>query len=211
MTMGYYSSERRELLPLLPKSMGSVLELGCSEGRHGGLLLESGRAESVVGIDLYVPTDEAATRLTRFIRADVIDWLEGTSEQFDTVLALDVLEHMSDPWSAMQKIFDVLKPGGRLIVSLPNIRFIKVTADLVLRGRFDYQEQGILDRTHLRFLTRRSVEQLFVGAGFPSPEIHRLRYPEQSRVTRLGVTVLRDLGCKQFVAEAVRPPLRLAR
>jgi SAM-dependent methyltransferase len=203
--MGYYSSERRELLPHLQSSMGSVLELGCSEGRHGGLLLESGRAISVVGIDLRVPTDQATSFLTRFVRADVVGWLEQTDERFDTVLAFDILEHLVDPWSACQKIFDVLRPGGVIVASLPNVQFIKVSADLMLRGRFDYQNQGVLDRTHLRFFTRRSVNDLLLQGGFHDPEIRRLRYPAQSHVTRVGVAVLRDLGCKQFVAIAKRP------
>ena len=107
-------------------------------------------------------------------------------------------------------IMNVLRPGGHVVISIPNIRFIKITADLVVRGRFDYQDQGVLDRTHLRFFTRRSLNELFVQAGFPTPTIRRLRYPAQSHVTRTGARILRDLGCKQFVASAHRPALETA-
>ena len=110
--MGYYSSERREFLPHLPRSIGSALELGWSEGHHGGLLLESGSATSVAGVDLPVPTDQAKSFFTRSVHADVVEWLEQTDERFDTVLALDTLEHLVDPWSAIQRIFDVLRPAA---------------------------------------------------------------------------------------------------
>lgn len=203
--MGYYSSERRELLPHLPDNLGAVLELGCGEGRHGGLLLSNGMASSVVGVDLHAPSDDAKNLLTSFIRADLSDWLRKTKERFDTVLALDVLEHIENPWEAVELCFNVLRPGGQFISSIPNVRFIKVSANLLIRGRFDYCEQGILDRTHLRFFTRRSIVNLFSDAGFVDVDIQRLRYPQQTAITRLGAVLLRDLGCKQFVITASKP------
>jgi 2-polyprenyl-3-methyl-5-hydroxy-6-metoxy-1,4-benzoquinol methylase len=201
-SVGYYSSERRELLPYLPSHLGSVLELGCSEGHHGRLLLRRGRATSVVGVDLYVPSDKASEHLSRFIRSDVVTWLNECSETFNTVLALDILEHLEDPWTALSSISTILEPGGTVVASIPNIRFWKVIGDLLVKGRFDYQDQGILDRTHLRFFTRRSILQLFKHAGLTEVEVLRLRYPNQSKWRRLGAVALRDLGCKQFVVLA---------
>jgi hypothetical protein len=71
-------------------------------------------------------------------------------------------------------------------------------------GRFDDADSGILDRTHLRFFTRRSIHKLFDNPDVDQVSIHRLRYPNQSRLSRLVATALGDLGCKQFVIVARR-------
>jgi 2-polyprenyl-3-methyl-5-hydroxy-6-metoxy-1,4-benzoquinol methylase len=206
---GYYRDARHELLPYLPDQLGHVLELGCATGEHGALLLATGRAETVVGVDLYVPSDLARERLTRFERADVADWVATCTEQFDTILALDVLEHLEDPWTVLGRARYLLFPDGLVVASIPNIRFIKVVADLAARGRFDYRDAGVLDRTHLRFFTRRSIISMFEGAGFPAPTVRRLRHPMRPALERLLIRGLGDFGCKQFVVLA-HPRARLA-
>jgi SAM-dependent methyltransferase len=200
----YYRDARHELLPYLPERLGHVLELGCAAGEHGSLLLAVGRAETVVGVDLYVPSDLARERLTRFDRADVADWVATSSERFDTILALDVLEHLEDPWTVLGRARHLLFPGGLFVASIPNVRFIRVVVDLAARGRFDYRDSGVLDRTHLRFFTRRSIIAMFEEAGFPAPMVRRLRHPMRPALERLIILGLGDLGCKQFVVLAHR-------
>jgi 2-polyprenyl-3-methyl-5-hydroxy-6-metoxy-1,4-benzoquinol methylase len=198
----YFTDGRHEVVPYLPAALGDVLELGCAAGQHGALLLATGRARTVVGVDRYVPTDAAAEVLTRFERADVGEWIGTSSETFDTVLALDVLEHLEDPWSVVARSRRLLRPGGRFVASIPNVRFLPVLLDLAARGRFDYRDAGVLDRTHLRFFTRRSIMAMFDGAGYQVDAIRRLRHPGTPRARRLAVAALGDLGCKQFVVVA---------
>jgi 2-polyprenyl-3-methyl-5-hydroxy-6-metoxy-1,4-benzoquinol methylase len=179
--------------------LGDVLELGCATGEHGALLLTSGRANTVVGVDRYVPTDAAAQKLTKFHRADIGEWVKSSSEQFDTIIALDVLEHLVDPWTILADCRRLLRPNGLVVASIPNIRFVPVLVDLVGRGRFDYRDAGVLDRTHLRFFTRRSIVAMFDDAGFEALTVRRLANPRRSPLRRLVALGLRDLGCKQFV------------
>jgi 2-polyprenyl-3-methyl-5-hydroxy-6-metoxy-1,4-benzoquinol methylase len=94
-----------------------------------------------------------------------------------------VLEHLADPWSVLRRFGERLAPGGTVVASIPNIAHHTVLRDL-LRGRFDYQDAGILDRTHLRFFTRRSVLRLFEDANLEV--IHFDRVADRARrVTRL--------------------------
>ncbi len=202
MIEGYYTDARHELLPHLPSDLGDVLELGCAAGEHGAVLLASGRARTVVGVDRFVPTDAAQARLTRFERADVVEWVATSAEQFDTIIALDVLEHLEDPWSVVAASSRLLRADGRFVASIPNVRFGKVLFDLLARGRFDYRDAGVLDRTHLRFFTRRSIVAMFEGAGYEVEAVRRLRNSGRGRAARIVVTALRDLGCKQFVVLA---------
>jgi hypothetical protein len=90
------------------------------------------------------------------------------------------------------------------VASIPNVRFIKVVVDLAARGRFDYRDSGVLDRTHLRFFTRRSIVAMFEEAGFPAPMVRRLRHPMRPALERLVILGLGDFGCKQFVVLAHR-------
>jgi SAM-dependent methyltransferase len=87
------------------------------------------------------------------------------SRRFDVVVCADVLEHLPDPAAVLARVRRWIAPGGLLLVSLPNVANVAVRLSL-LAGRFEYAETGILDRTHLRFYTRRSARRLVENAGF---------------------------------------------
>jgi Methyltransferase domain len=85
----------------------------------------------------------------------------GARTPFDTILCLDVLEHMVDPWQVVHRLVTQhLAPGGTLVVTVPNIQHHTVVLPLLLKGRWQYEEAGILDRTHLRFFSRHSAVSL---------------------------------------------------
>jgi SAM-dependent methyltransferase len=102
---------------------------------------------------------------------DSVANVHGWSRTFDVVVCADVLEHLEDPAAVLARVRKWLSPGGLLLVSLPNVANVAVRLSL-LAGRFEYAEAGILDRTHLRFFTRRSARRLVEAAGF---RIRRLR------------------------------------
>lgn len=163
----YYQSVRKEILPLLPPGRLKILELGCGEGATLAWLQSIGRCAECVGIEL----SEAAARKAGEVADRVIvadferDEPAFENASFDCILCLDVLEHLRDPWGALRTLAEWLRPGGTLVISVPNVGHISIILDLLLHGRFEYQDSGILDRTHLRFFTRSSAEALVRSAG----------------------------------------------
>jgi 2-polyprenyl-3-methyl-5-hydroxy-6-metoxy-1,4-benzoquinol methylase len=86
-------------------------------------------------------------------------------EGFDCIVFADVLEHLNDPWGTLARYIQWLKPGGYVVASIPNVRNIALLFNLIVRGRWRYEDSGLLDRTHLRFFTRREIIDLFSASG----------------------------------------------
>ncbi len=163
----YFENVRREILPLLPTHVDRILEVGCGGGDTLSFLKSSGRCEWVGGIEIF---HEAAANAKG--KVDVV--LEGSIEEIklpfdegsiDVVLCLDVLEHLIDPWSAIHRMHSLLRPGGLLICSIPNIRNFRALLPLLLLGQWQYSKEGILDKTHLRFFTKKSAMELVECSG----------------------------------------------
>jgi len=147
-----------------------VLDVGCHTGILGAALREKKRCR-VVGLDYDERAlAEAAKKLDRAMAIDLEDpsWpgvliAEGLN-RFDAILFGDVLEHTRDPKQVLTASLKLLKPGGRVIVSIPNVVNLRVRLE-ILRGSFEYQESGILDRTHLRFFTKKTARAMIEQAG----------------------------------------------
>ncbi|HET6818437.1 MAG TPA: bifunctional glycosyltransferase/class I SAM-dependent methyltransferase [Mycobacteriales bacterium] len=157
-----------ELLDGQPPS--KVLDVGCGSG----VLAERvrGMGHRVTGVD-YAASPETASRVDEFARADLEQGIPAeVGTGFDVVIAADVLEHMRRPEMLLEEIRRVLQPGGVLIASVPNFGHWYPRLRTML-GIFDYDQRGILDRTHYRFFTRKSVERLIRDAGF---EVRRRAY-----------------------------------
>jgi 2-polyprenyl-3-methyl-5-hydroxy-6-metoxy-1,4-benzoquinol methylase len=159
----YFSHARKEIATLLPLQCGRVLEIGCGSGATLGWLRQSRRASHTVGVEIAeIAANHAKSNVDEVYCVDFerVE-LPAPNADFDVVLCLDVLEHMVNPWSAVDRLVShYLKPGGVLIVSLPNVRHYSVVLPLLFRGRWDYEDAGLLDRTHLRFFTRRTAISL---------------------------------------------------
>jgi 2-polyprenyl-3-methyl-5-hydroxy-6-metoxy-1,4-benzoquinol methylase len=112
----------------------------------------------------------AATRIDRVIaaRLEEVDFAaEGfRPETFDLVIAGDVLEHMVNPWAALQRIRPLVARGGCVLACIPNVRNFQILATLALEGRFEYRERGLLDITHLRFFTLEEIRRMFEQTGY---------------------------------------------
>jgi len=163
----YYSNARREVTPLLPGKFSSVLEIGCGEGNTLDWLRQEHGARVCCGIEIDLRASEAArakrlTVVTADIERENVDF---HGHRFDLILCLDVLEHLRDPWSALQAIAThYLNEGGYVIASIPNICHLSILSGLIFRDEWNYEEAGILDITHLRFFTRKTALKLFRGA-----------------------------------------------
>ena len=165
----YFAHVRVDLLKLLPAGLDRVLEVGCGQGRSLKWLKENKGCRWIAGIEIF---SEAA----KWAKDHLDALYEGNVEtmgipikdsSLDAILCLDVLEHMVDPWSVLLKLQRLLKPDGILLASIPNVRNFRVLIPLFFQGKWEYQESGgIMDKTHLRFFTKRSVVQLIESAGF---------------------------------------------
>jgi 2-polyprenyl-3-methyl-5-hydroxy-6-metoxy-1,4-benzoquinol methylase len=144
-----------------------ILELGCGEGFLAAVIADQGNR--VVGIDM-LEQPKCREHMEAYFQADLDVGLDGAvralgQRRFDRILLPDVLEHLRRPDQVLRDCLALLKPQAQIVVSLPNVANITVRA-LLLLGRFEYAERGILDRTHLRFYTRSSARRLLEENGY---------------------------------------------
>jgi 2-polyprenyl-3-methyl-5-hydroxy-6-metoxy-1,4-benzoquinol methylase len=161
---------RFDLLDLIGRDARSVLEFGCGEAPLGEALKKRQKCR-VVGIEL----DPAAVaiakkRIDAVYRGDVREIVAILDERFDWIVGGDIVEHLDEPWSFLADLRNISAPGGRLLLSIPNISNASVVADL-LRGRFDYVYMGLTCVGHLRFFTRQSLEDMLTIAGWAVEDI----------------------------------------
>ncbi len=143
-----------------------VLDVGCWNGTLGRVLMRDGNVV-IDGIERDAEQADAALA-AGYRHVDIADLDRGAPAAngctYDFLLFGDVLEHLVRPERVLAELVTRLRPGGRAILSLPNIAFVGNRLTHLL-GRWDYKDYGILDRTHLRFFTKRSMVALIEGAG----------------------------------------------
>jgi 2-polyprenyl-3-methyl-5-hydroxy-6-metoxy-1,4-benzoquinol methylase len=158
--------ELPRLLKGLPRGL-DVLDVACGSGVHGAELKRL-YGHRVVGVDLSAGSiEKAKTRLDEAYVADITHpefYPKFGRSTFDIIVLSDILEHVSDPLDVIARHLPFLSPGGHVLISLPNIAIWNVRFELLF-GRFEYQDTGTLDRTHMRFFTRRSLRQFLADAG----------------------------------------------
>ncbi|QGX64532.1 glycosyltransferase [Bacillus sp. ms-22] len=146
---------------LLPKDAVCVLDMGCGAGATG-LELINRQSVDMYGVEADALKAEIAKAYYKEVieaKADEYPWSEKETF-FDAIIFSDVLEHMSDPWELIAQAHASLKPGGVIICCLPNMMHAEVLLPL-MTGDFTYQDAGILDRTHMRFFTPKTMSALF--------------------------------------------------
>ncbi|MCU1693583.1 MAG: methylase involved in ubiquinone/menaquinone biosynthesis [Frankiales bacterium] len=154
-----------ELVALLPQRKLCLLDVGCGNGGFGQALRRLRPDVEAHAIEPSPTSAQAAKPHYTSVTAG--SWPEAAGGQhYDVIAFNDVLEHLVDPWETLREASRLLTDNGRLLASIPNIRYAPVLWDLVVRGRWDYVETGTLDRTHLRFFTRSSISRAFAEAGY---------------------------------------------
>lgn len=175
----YHDHVRRDVLPHIPNTGGKLLDLGGGIGGTAAAARSAGLVDTVGVADL-VENDENPMQLDFRYQGNLedsvlIEKIVAKEGKFDVILALDILEHLVDPWTVVERLHNSLKAGGYLVTSIPNIRSYRALLPLLLRNRWDYQDAGILDRTHLRFFVRSTAIDLTASSGLsvekvvPSP------------------------------------------
>ena len=162
----YFRRERREVEALIPEGVKRVLDVGCGEGVLGRRLLEKG-IEEVVGIEINPEVCEKARHNISHVICGDIEKIELPFDKgyFDCCIIADVLEHLKDPLNNLNKLKQYLSDSAIVVASIPNVRYYGVI-NMLVEGYWKYEDYGILDKTHLRFFTKKEIEKLFVDAGF---------------------------------------------
>jgi methionine biosynthesis protein MetW len=174
-----YENPRLPVQALVPRGARRILDLGCASGALGAALKERQPAE-VVGIEREPEyAKDAEGRLDRVVVADlealaVRTDLEADLGRFDCLIAADVLEHLVDPWATLRAFAALLEPGGRAVISLPNVRYWETFWQLARRGTWPRRIEGIFDRSHLRWFTLKDARALCEQAGLQVERVEPL-------------------------------------
>ena len=146
-----------------------ALDVGAADGFLAERLTAQGWSVTALERDPEL-AGRARGRCKEVVVADLESAARLLHGPFDAIVYGDVLEHLSDPRAALLALDQTLAPGGTVIVSVPNVAHLWVRLSLLI-GRFDYADRGILDRTHLRFFTRRTLVALLREAGLSVTEL----------------------------------------
>jgi len=163
----YFNSLRPEMKKYIPEKAIRILDVGCSDGSFCASLRRSDR--EIWGVEMNADAAKKATEVCKFVLVgdfnEIFDQLP--KNHFDCVVFNDVLEHIYSPWDTIKMVKSLLSPNGVLVSSIPNFRYIANLIEIVGHGEFRYRpEGGILDDTHIRFFTYKSIKSMFESQGY---------------------------------------------
>lgn len=171
--MNYYEGVNTELLSMLPKDARTVVEIGCAAGRFASAYQTINPGVRYLGVELF---EDAAQKAEDIMDSVIIGSIEDTDvfaeledileeSEIDVLVFGDVLEHLLDPWAVVAKFKQLMSPNGYCVVCIPNISHWTILAGL-LHGEWNYADSGLLDKTHLRFFTKKTMIELFQNTGW---------------------------------------------
>lgn len=201
----YHDNVREDAIELIPQAAGRVLDFGGGIGATAVALKRRGRAvwagvadqveESLPEVDLVM---RGNLEESSFIRS-IVD-----AGPFDTILCLDILEHLRDPWEVVRSLSDALSPGGAMVVSVPNVNNRGIVLPLLLKGKWELTDKGLLDRTHLRWFTKHS---LIAMLDLPNLEVEQVKANMITRdrwISLLSFGFLERFLAVQYIVRATK-------
>ena len=163
----YFANQRHEMLEFLPSTAKKILDVGCGEANFASLVAKHTQGE-VWGIELDIQSSEIAQKkLHKVFCGTAEDHLKNLPDHyFDAIYFNDVLEHLIDPYSLLKNILPKLSTQGVVIASIPHVRYFRVLTQLIFKREWKYEDTGVLDKTHLRFFTKKSMIRMFQENGY---------------------------------------------
>jgi 2-polyprenyl-3-methyl-5-hydroxy-6-metoxy-1,4-benzoquinol methylase len=186
---------------------GRVLDVGCSAGYLSRRLVE--RGSTVVGIELDEQAASQARRWCETVLTGDVETMELPFEpgSFDVVMCADLIEHLRDPLAFLGRVRPLLRPGGRIVLTTPNVANWTIRLALLF-GSFRYTERGILDRTHTHLFTRKTLIECLEQAGYRVEDfdftvpVPKLGTPRVEAVAHAIARLRPSLFAFQFVVAA---------
>lgn len=159
------SSTQQEILKIVGKN-NIVLEIGSSTGYMTRAFLDN---DCIV--DVVEPDQKAVVKLPKEIRHVLNLSIEDNKvysnlANYDFIIMADVLEHLVDPEQVLKKLHKIASLNTKLIISLPNIASWTMRKQLFFKGDFEYEESGLLDKTHLHFYTIKTLPKILSDNGW---------------------------------------------
>lgn len=182
------ATRKRNIIDLIPAGVKMVLDIGCGEGDLALALKEGGYV--VTGVDLSSRALERAAPALHdsfCFNIENTEWpRELVEKRFDLIVASEVLEHLFDPATFLNKAGCLLAPDGKIIITVPNFLFWKKRIRLAF-GDFQYEEKGLWDLGHIRFFTIKTARDFFKKEGFIiEKELHFYPNLYKRKITFLG-------------------------
>jgi 2-polyprenyl-3-methyl-5-hydroxy-6-metoxy-1,4-benzoquinol methylase len=199
--MDYYHFVRREISPLLPKNPARILEVGAGAGATLMWLKTLCPHSETTAVELNPALSDELKLNADVVIIGPIEESFAKLKTYDLILLLDVLEHLPNSTEALRRLVTLLEPGGHVIVSVPNLAHLSVSIPLLFQRRFDYQEAGILDRTHLRFFVEDTAVKLLNDANLVVTEglISGIQGPKSKLLDFFSCGLLRHHLAKQYI------------
>jgi len=204
--VGYYS-ERSDMVKYIPGNVKSLLDVGCGDGSFGYKCKQQ-TAMEIWGIELFDnEAEKAKEKLDKIIVCNIeTDELDMPDYYFDCIVFNDVLEHLRYPWIVLDKIKRYLKTDGYVVASIPNIRYYENVKKTLIHKEWEYEECGIMDKTHLRFFTINSIRNMFERCGYCVVTLEGISYIsfpwKFNMLNKLLNNQLDDMRYKQFACVA---------
>lgn len=203
----YFGFTREGIIKLINQGDNTILDVGCGYGKTGQVLKKEGKAKKIIGIELNPEAVEKAKVVLDEVILGNIEILQLTFEEyfFDYIILGDILEHLYDPGDVLRKVSPHLKAKGFIVASIPNVRHWSIIRNLVVKGEWEYGNMGLLDNTHLRFFTRKSILRTFDDNGFEVEQtVPRLLTRKDRLVNRFTLGFLEGFLAFQYFIKATR-------
>jgi len=207
-TSDYYGFVRKDIAPLLPDRADRILEVGAASGATLKWLKSIFPGAVTTGVEL---NEQMRPLLSQNVDRAIIGNIDdniSSLETYDLILLLDVLEHLDDPVGVLRRLGEKLNDNGTVIVSLPNVAHLSISLPLLLFREFEYQDSGILDRTHKRFFTDKSAVALLNDACLSVSKgvMIGMQGPKSKFINLISFGFLKHHLAKQYLMCGVKAP-----
>ena len=185
-SVSYYRGTRKEVARFLPRRYSRVLEIGCGEG---GFRNNFGECEYWGVEPVRVAARIAQNRLDKVLAGSYEQMFQQLPDgYFDLIVCNDVIEHMPNHDKFFQSIKQKMSENSCIVGSVPNVRYIGNLFKMIFAKDWEYEDQGVLDRTHLRFFTEKSLRRTLNEHGFVLDELDGIN-PVEFKWTAIRVVI----------------------